>query len=47
MADYYDELLKLCGFEVEEINQERARLEKVFQKLELGPADFKSAVVWV
>ena len=47
MADYYDELLKLCGFEVEEINQERARLEKVFQKLELGPADMKTAEVWV
>ena len=47
MADYYDELLKLCGFEIEEINKERTRIEKAFQKLEIGPADMKTAERWV
>ena len=43
MANYYDELLKLCGFEAEEINNERPRIEKAFRKLELGPEDVKRA----
>ena len=47
MANYYDELLKLCGFEVEEINQQRPKIEKAFQKLELGPQDMKPAESWV
>ncbi len=47
MANYYDELLKVCGFEDEEINRERPRLEKAFQRLELGPADMKTAETWV
>ena len=47
MADYYDELLKLCGFEDGEINQERPRIERAFQKLELGPEDMKTADSWV
>ena len=33
MAEYYDELLKLCGFEDEEINQESPRIKKAFQKV--------------
>jgi len=47
VADYYDELLELCGFEAEEINRERPRIEKVFQRLELGPLDIKPAEEWV
>ena len=47
MANYYDELLKLCGFENEEIRKERPRIEKVFQRLELGPEDMKRAERWV
>lgn len=47
MADYYDGLLKLCGFEDEEINAERPRIERAFRKLELGPADMKSAEIWL
>lgn len=39
----YDELLKLCGFEAEEIERERARLDKAFRILDLGPADMKQA----
>jgi len=30
MANYYDELLKLCGFEDNEIENERPRIEKTF-----------------
>ena len=47
MAEYYDELLKLCGFGDEEIDKERPRIEKVFQKLEIGPQDMKPAESWV
>ncbi len=47
MADYYDELLKLCGFEDHEIEKERPRIEKAFQRLELGPDDIKTAENWV
>jgi len=47
MARYYDELLKLCGFEVEEINGEGSRIEKAFQKLEIGPEDMEPAESWV
>lgn len=47
MADYYDEILKLCGFENKEINRERPRIEKAFQKLELGLEDMKRAEIWV
>ena len=36
---YYDELLRLCGFEPEEIEEERPRIEKAFEKLELTPED--------
>ncbi len=44
---YYDELLKICGFELEEIDAERARIEKAFQKLDLGPEDMRKAGSWV
>jgi benzoyl-CoA reductase/2-hydroxyglutaryl-CoA dehydratase subunit BcrC/BadD/HgdB len=47
MASYYDKLLKLCGFDDEEINKERLRIEKVFQRLELVPEDMKTAESWL
>jgi len=47
VASYYDELLRLCGFEDEEINQERPRIEKAFQKLGIGPDDMEPTESWV
>jgi len=47
MAEYYDELLKLCGFENEEINRERPRVEEAFRRLEIGPEDMEPAQNWV
>ena len=47
MTEYYDELLELCGLEAAEINRERPRIEKAFQRLELGPQDMKPAEEWV
>jgi len=35
----YSELFKLCGFEPEEIERERPRIDRAFQKLEIGPKD--------
>jgi len=39
----YTELLKLCGFEDAEIEKERPRVDKAFQKLEIGPEDCRHA----
>jgi benzoyl-CoA reductase/2-hydroxyglutaryl-CoA dehydratase subunit BcrC/BadD/HgdB len=36
---YYDELLRLCGYEPEEIERERPRIERAFEKLEFTPED--------
>jgi hypothetical protein len=47
MAFFYDTLLELCGFEAEEIDKERPRVEKAFQRLDLGPDDMESAGKWV
>jgi hypothetical protein len=47
MADYYDDLLKLCGFEDEEIEEERHRIEKTFERLGIGPEDMETADQWV
>lgn len=47
MADYYDELLKICGFEPDEINGERSRVQNALQKLDLGFEDMKTAEDWV
>jgi len=47
MTSYYDELLKLCGFGDDEIEKEKPRIDKAFQKLELGPEDMKTAASWV
>jgi hypothetical protein len=37
------ELLHLCGFEPEEIERERSRIDRAFEKLELSPADLEQA----
>jgi hypothetical protein len=47
MANYYDELLKLCGFEEDEIKAQRPRIEKTFERLGIGPADMQTAESWV
>ncbi|HEX76096.1 MAG TPA: hypothetical protein G4O12_05885, partial [Dehalococcoidia bacterium] len=47
MANYYDELLKLCGFEDDEIKKEKPRIDKAFQKLGIGPEDMETAKNWV
>jgi hypothetical protein len=47
MADYYDDLLKLCGFEDEEIEEERPRIKKTFERLGIGPDDMQPADSWI
>lgn len=47
MADYYDELFKLCGFEDEEIEKERPRIEKTLARLGIGHEDMQTADRWV
>ena len=47
MAFFYDTLFELCGFEAEEVDKERPRIEKAFQRLELGPEDMELAGEWV
>jgi len=47
MANYYDRVLNLCGFEDEEIKKEKPRIDKAFQKLEIGPEDMERAEEWV
>jgi benzoyl-CoA reductase/2-hydroxyglutaryl-CoA dehydratase subunit BcrC/BadD/HgdB len=47
MADYYNELFELCGFEVEEIDKERLRIERALQKLRLTHQDVEKAEGWV
>ncbi|MBN1190582.1 MAG: 2-hydroxyacyl-CoA dehydratase [Dehalococcoidales bacterium] len=47
MSEYYDELLKLCGFEIEEIKEERPRIEKCFTRLGIGTVETATAVNWV
>jgi hypothetical protein len=41
---YYDELLNLCAFDESEIATQRPRIEKTFNKLDLGPQDMERAV---
>lgn len=47
MANYYDTLLRLCGFEYDEIERERSRIERTFHKIALVPGDIKQAEKWV
>ncbi len=39
----YSELLRLCGYETEEIEKERFRIDRAFQIMEIGPEDFQRA----
>ncbi len=39
----YTKLLKLCGYEPEEIERERPRIDRAFQILEIGPEDIDRA----
>ena len=47
MSYYCKELLKLCGFEDEEINEQKQRIDKAFQKLELVSETMDEAADWV
>jgi hypothetical protein len=40
----YEELFRMCGFEANEIEKEKPRIEKALAKLELGPRDIESAL---
>lgn len=40
---YYNNLLKLCAFNEEEIQKDSARIAKAFEKLEIGPKDCERA----
>jgi len=49
----YSDFLKLCGYEPEEIEKERPRIDRAFEIMEIGPDDIKRAegrlrkYVWV
>lgn len=47
MATYYDELLSLCSFDVNEIEKGRARFDAAFKKLGLVQTDMDRAVTRV
>jgi len=47
MTQYYDDLLTLCGFEAAEIEEERPRIEKAFERLGIGPQDMETSQQWV
>ena len=47
MAEYYDELFKLCGYEDEEIEADRNRINITLERLEISPADIPMADEWV
>jgi len=44
MTVYYDELFGLCGFQDKEIEKEKVRIEKVFEKIDIGPDDMDRTV---
>ncbi len=43
MAEQYDALMKLCGFEADEIEMQRPRIETVFQRLGIVSEDYGPA----
>jgi len=47
MTGYYNDLLRLCGFEDDEIREEKDRVERAFKKLELNEEDIRSAITWL
>ena len=46
MAAYYDDLLRICGFQDQEIRDEGTRIEKAFERLGIGPDDMDMAEGW-
>ena len=44
MAADYKDLLMLCDFSEDELLEQSARIDKAFQKLELGPKDMDRAI---
>ncbi len=44
---YYEELFSLCGYEAEEIKEERSPIERALHILELGPDDMDRALKFV
>lgn len=47
MVDYYDKLFKLCGYEEEELNNDRERIEEVLRRVDLRPEDMPAAESWL
>jgi uncharacterized protein Smg (DUF494 family) len=47
MANYYDRIFRLCGFDESEINKERARIEKALQRIDFKPEDVDTAENWL
>jgi hypothetical protein len=47
MAAFYDSLYNLCGFEPEEIKEQRPRIEETLRRLNLQPEDVKKAESYV
>lgn len=43
----YLELFRMCGFEKEEVERERSRIEKAFDRLELGSKDIDNALTTI
>jgi hypothetical protein len=43
VAEQYDELLRVCGFEANEIEKQRPRIEKAFEQLGIVAEDFERA----
>jgi benzoyl-CoA reductase/2-hydroxyglutaryl-CoA dehydratase subunit BcrC/BadD/HgdB len=39
----YSELLKLCGYQLDEIKSEKSRIERAFKIMEIGPEDIQRA----
>ncbi len=44
---YYSDVLKLCGFDDSDIQQEQPRIDETFRILGLGPEDMKHAEDWI
>ena len=43
MARFYDDLYTLCGYESDEIEEQRPRIEETLKRLEIGPDDMNNA----
>jgi len=43
MVNFYDRSYTLCGYEPEELEKQRPRIEQTLKRLGLGPEDTKAA----